>query len=158
MGVTDVDGRFRLESLTPGTYDFALFLGEPGIVDDVKLRSTASLSLGAGDDRELSFDLPSGRLRVRLVDDKTGAAEAGAIAFAVPKDSTRERGRFAGFEFFPGWVATTDFEGRAVLLGLPVGLPHILEAGTKDRRLKGGVAESLPVTDPAGAEIVIRLK
>jgi hypothetical protein len=158
MGLTDADGRYRWEGVPAGSYALLVMLGDPGLVDDFKIRSVKPITAAAGDDRVLDFDLPGGALRVKVVDDATGAPVPGAVALATPADPRAERDRFPGFELHAGGSGRTDAQGIVTLVGLPVGVPHRVEGGTLDARLKGVAVDALPVADPAGVEVVLRVK
>jgi hypothetical protein len=122
----DAEGSFQLAGLPPGGWHIAVCLGDPRVCDDFTITSSEPLTVHAGEVRELAFDLPSGCLRVRIVDAASGAPVAGAQVMARPEGETAAAGRFPGFRFRPGWAAVTDAEGEVLLRCLPEGEVHRL--------------------------------
>lgn len=154
---TDADGRFRAAGVAPGEHAFQMALGDLSVADDFWIRSTTPLRVAAGSDQTLDFDLPPGVLRVRVVDEN-GVPIARALAYSVPEDRKAERDRFPGFEFSPGWAATTDDQGWATLVGLVHAAPHRLLFGPSDRSRKPEERTGvLPGTAAVPVEVVVRV-
>jgi len=119
FGATTSDGTFRFEGLREESPKLMVFLGDPRVSDDGKL-STPGLNVPTdGADVVLDLDLPDGAIRVRVLDDATGAPVGGAWVAAGPEDEREDTKRFPGLTWKIGWSAVTDADGVAWMRGLP---------------------------------------
>lgn len=128
-GVTDANGRYRLEGLEPGTRRFMVILGDYRVSDDFSIRSESGFTVEAGQLQTLDFDLPDGVVEVVLLDDETGKPIQGGAAMA--RATAREHGRdlFDGFTAVIGWSESVDKQGVARLQALPRGEPLTVRYG-----------------------------
>ncbi len=144
---------FVLNGISPGEHYLSVFLGDPHVFDDFRIDSAGPIALDRGDVRDWTFDLPAGRLRVRVIDAASGEPLAGAEVCARPEDDGVQAGRFEGFRFRPGWAARTDASGEVSLVGLPEGEPHRVEVRAT-AHAPGSVRDVLPGTREQPAVVV----
>lgn len=120
-GHTDADGRCELEGLPQGSYKLRITLGDWQVNHRYRIESTGHLDVRGGEPVPQAFALPSGVVRLRLVDAESGEPIARGGAFTLPQEAQKDSERFPGFVWTVGWAAYSDATGLAVLRGLPRG-------------------------------------
>ncbi|MGE3172355.1 MAG: sigma-70 family RNA polymerase sigma factor [Planctomycetota bacterium] len=147
---TAADGTYELLGLSSPARLMVLF-GDFQVSDDYRIRSHEPMSLSTDAPNVFDFDVPGGRLRVRVTDPQ-GRPLVGVGVTANPADRDVQADRFAGFGYRAGWSATTGADGIALLLGLPEGEPTTVRAGGQGfERVRQDVPA--PATDDAAPPI-----
>jgi RNA polymerase sigma-70 factor (ECF subfamily) len=156
FAVTDVEGRFELRDIAPGSWRLAVLLGNPHVSDDFVLQARAATVVRAGEMTTLDLVLPEGAVRVRVVDGATDKPIPGAAAAVRPERPEAAKDAVPGFQGTLGSSAVLDAEGRARLEGLPLGEPLVVEARA-DGYTEGRVTGTLAGTGDGAPEVVVRL-
>ena len=157
MGTTDAEGRYRIDGIPAGAGSVFVWTG--GLADDWGVRSAAPRTFTAGEEILADFDLPGGRLRVRILDASTGKPIRGAGAGARPADKSVEVDRFPGWTFRAGQARFAGEDGTVLLVGLPPGAAHELEVMAPGYKAAPKKTEGVsPAEGDPAPEVVVHLE
>jgi len=151
-----VDGSFELAGVSTRGVHLQVLLGDPPIGPEFDIHSSQPLQLQPGELRRIDFDLPAGVLRLRVVDDASGAPIRGAVVMARPVRKDVQADRFPGFRLQAGFSARTGARGDALLRALPENELHSVNARADGYEPADGQAMPGVGSQPPAVELRLR--